>query len=83
MRQTSQNLTGPAVKHLRKRLGLKQDELAARLCRKGWDCSENTVSKIEAGFRRVNDFEAHMLAQVLGVEIQEIFPPKAVKPRRR
>lgn len=82
MQQNSQNLTGPAVRRLRKQLGLKQDELAARLCRKGWDCSENTVSKIEAGFRRVNDFEAHMLAQVLGVEIQDIFPTKTAKPGR-
>ncbi|HRH98290.1 MAG TPA: helix-turn-helix transcriptional regulator [Prosthecobacter sp.] len=40
----------------------------------GWDLSRETLSKIEAGLRRVNDAEVMMLAKVLGCELKDMFP---------
>jgi transcriptional regulator with XRE-family HTH domain len=56
---------------------LDQDELAARLTRLGWNCSENTVSKIEAGYRRVIDEEVALIARALGVQPGDLFPSGA------
>ena len=69
-----QNIIGPAVRRLRVEQGLTQDAFATRCQLAGWDLSRETLSKIEAGLRRVNDAEVMMLAKVLGCVIQDIFP---------
>ena len=71
---TSQNIVGPAVRRLRVEQELSQDALAARCQVAGWDVSRETLSKIEAGLRRVNDAEVMMLAKILGCKIKELFP---------
>lgn len=58
-------------------MGIDQDDLAARLGRIGWITSENVLSKIEAGFRRVSDEEVVYLAQALRVPIPDLFPSSA------
>lgn len=69
-----QNIIGPAVRRIRVEKGLTQDAFAARCQLAGWDLSRETLSKIEAKLRRVNDAEVMMLAKVLGCDIQELFP---------
>jgi transcriptional regulator with XRE-family HTH domain len=69
-----QNIIGPAVRRLRVEQGLTQDAFAARCQLAGWDLSRETLSKIEAGLRRVNDAEVMMLAKVLGCELKDMFP---------
>ncbi len=69
-----QNVVGAEVARQRRALGLGQSDLAARLTRLGWDCSENLVSKIEAGFRRVIDEESVLLARALGLPPGALFP---------
>ncbi len=76
-----QNLVGPQVARVRRALGLGQGDLAARLTRLGWDASENLVSKIEAGFRRVIDEEIVLLARALGITPGELFPRDARSKR--
>lgn len=71
---SKQNLIGPAIRRLRVKHDLTQDALAARCQVAGWDLSRETLSKIEAQLRRVNDAEVHMLAHVLRCEMRELFP---------
>ncbi len=80
------NIVGLAVQEKRHALGIDQDELAARLGRIGWTTSENVLSKIEAGFRRVSDEEVVLLAMALRVSVSDLFPASridAFRIRRR
>ncbi len=69
-----QNIIGSTVRRMRVDMGITQDALSARCQLAGWDMSRETLSKIEAGLRRVNDAEALMMAFVLRCEIKELFP---------
>lgn len=67
---------------------LSQEELAARLELDGWKISRGTLSKIEAGLRRVADFEVLALAKTLKVSPdwlldKELFDATLKKGRRR
>lgn len=68
------NIVGVQIREVRRSLHLDQDELAARLARLGWDCSENLISKIEAGYRRVIDEEIVLIARALGVPPSDLLP---------
>lgn len=78
MSAARKNIVGLAVREKRHALDLDQDELAARLGRIGWTTSENVLSKIEAGFRRVSDEEVVFLALALRVSISDLFPAAKV-----
>lgn len=43
-------------------MGLTQNGLAVRCNLRGWDVSRATVSKIEAGIRRVTDAELFLIS---------------------
>jgi transcriptional regulator with XRE-family HTH domain len=68
------NLVGPQVRQLRTRNGWSQASLAAKLQVEGWDVSRESLAKLEARFRRVPDCELLFLAEVLGVEVIDLFP---------
>jgi hypothetical protein len=57
--------------------------LTARCARVGWDIGENIIAKVEAQFRCVTDREITYLARALGVEVQALFPPDALKRRAK
>jgi HTH-type transcriptional regulator, cell division transcriptional repressor len=67
-----QNIVGKRVQEARLKFkpSLSQEELAARLQLDGWKISRGTLSKIEAGLRRVTDFELLALAKTLKVTPQ-------------
>lgn len=69
-----QNIIGATVRRIRVEMELTQDALAARCQLAGWDLSRETLSKIEAGLRRVNDAEVFMMAFVLRCEVQKLLP---------
>lgn len=69
-----QNIIGPSVRRIRVEKELTQDAFAARCQVAGWDLSRETLSKIEACLRRVNDAEVMMLAKILGCKITDLFP---------
>ncbi|WP_397382458.1 helix-turn-helix transcriptional regulator [Prosthecobacter sp.] len=77
-----QNIIGSAVRRIRVENDLTQDAFAARCQLAGWDLSRETLSKIEASLRRVNDAEVMMLAKILGCKITDLFPAntKSVLP---
>ena len=61
------NLCGKRVKEARTRLGLTQENLAAKLQLEGIILERDSVSRIELGTRFVADFELAVLCRVLGV----------------
>ncbi len=67
------NLIGPHLAAARRLAGLGQGDVAARCTLAGWECSENTISKIESGFRCVADAEVVLLARALGVKLAALF----------
>ena len=61
------NICGKRVKEARKKLGLSQDDLAARLQVSGVIIERNSISRIESSARFVADYELLALANILKV----------------
>jgi len=59
---------------LRLRKGWTQGDLAIKLQIFGWDTSRESESKLEKQRRRVPDLELFVLARVLGVDSDYLFP---------
>ena len=70
------NIIGPQLRKLRYAAEMSQPELAAKCQRFGWDIERDTIAKIESGTRWVADAELVVLAKVLGVEINALFPSR-------
>jgi len=68
-----QNLVGPQIMALRRRLGLSQEELAAKCGVLGWDMSRGTLAKIESQVRCVSDKEILILAKALKVKLEALY----------
>jgi len=77
MAKRFRNCIGPQVRELRKKKGLTQDQLAARLQLAGLHSFDRvTVAKIESQIRSVYDFEISVLIEVLGIPFEELFPSR-------
>jgi transcriptional regulator with XRE-family HTH domain len=61
------NICGERVRAARKKLGLTQDDLAARLQVLGVEIERNSISRIESGDRFVADYELLTLSNILKV----------------
>ena len=61
------NICGAKVKSARKKQGLSQENLAARLQVEGINIERDSVSRIEIGTRFVADYELAALCKVLNV----------------
>jgi transcriptional regulator with XRE-family HTH domain len=59
---------------IRIRKGWSQDRLATKLQLLGWDTSRESVTRLENGDRRVPDLELFVVAKVLGVKTDDLFP---------
>lgn len=82
MARRFRNLVGPKVRLLRGRLGLTQDQFAARLQLAGLaNFDRVTVAKVESQIRSVFDFELLVLSRVLHVDANELIavPQSTVK----
>lgn len=64
------NICGRKVREARKKAGLKQEELAARLQVEGINIERDSISRLEKGKRFVADYELKVIAKVLAVEIE-------------
>ncbi len=76
------NNVGPQVRRRRYALGWSQSVLAAKLQIAGFDISRSGVSKIEARLSYVDDKTLLYLAEVLKVQLQELFPTRPPGNRR-
>ena len=61
------NLIGARVESIRKKQGMKQKELLAKLQIRGIDMNASSLSKLEGQIRGVSDLELFALSQVLEV----------------
>lgn len=73
MAQPLKNLVGREVQRRRNEAKLSQEKFAGACQRAGWDLSRGTLSKIEAGLRRVNDGEVFLLCAVLKCDVADLF----------
>ena len=68
------NVVGPQIQKLRYQMGLTQEEFAARCQVSGFDISRGTLSQIEAQLRCVTDLELFLLARILKVSTENLYP---------
>ena len=57
----------------RKKFKLTQKQLSEKLQMRGYEFDRLTIQRIEAGHRFVADYEVKALAEVLDVDINELF----------
>ena len=76
MEQARQNVVGVTIRKLRSEQDLTQELLSARCGVAGYEISRGTLAKIEAQIRGVSDIELFVIAQVLGVPMESLFPPR-------
>lgn len=75
------NLCGPVVRKARFRLGLSQEQLAAKGQLMGWDVSRDILAKIEGQTRWVSDMELVLLAELLEIDVRKLLTPVRVAVR--
>lgn len=68
------NIVGEQVRLLRKKAGLSQEELAARVQLAGLDLTQKAISRIETGSRVVPDYELLYLCRALHVSLTTLLP---------
>src|SRR5205807_10634131 len=68
------NVIGPQVRKLRTQRGWTQGDLAAKLQLFGWDTSRESVTRLENQDRRVADAELFVVAKILSVKTDDLFP---------
>jgi len=61
------NSCGERVRVAREKLGLSQEQLAAKVQLQGHSLTQKAISRIESGIRVVPDFEVPLLAAALNV----------------
>ncbi|MGD0349089.1 MAG: helix-turn-helix transcriptional regulator [Verrucomicrobiota bacterium] len=62
------------MRKLRRQKGWTQDQFAIKMQLQGWDTSRGTVTSLENQQRRVPDLELFILARILGVKLENLFP---------
>ncbi len=68
------NVVGPQVRRIRSQRELSQAELAVRLQLAGLDWGRVALAKIESQIKKVSDAELFVIAKILRVEMEELFP---------
>jgi DNA-binding XRE family transcriptional regulator len=76
------NVVGTQIRKARRKLGLTQEALATRCQLAGLDISRSTMGQIEARLRYVTDGELIVLASLLGVTVDELYPEDILKRHR-
>jgi len=77
------NIVGKEIQKRRYELDLTQEQFATQCQLHGLDISRGTVSQIEAQIRCVTDSELFLLATVLGVSTESLYPSSFKKAKRR
>ena len=73
------NVVGHQIRKLRGKLDLTQEQLAANCQLVGLDISRSTLGQIEARLRYVTDEELMVLASLLGVTADQLYPEDLLK----
>lgn len=67
------NLIGQNIEKARKRAGISQEQLSAKLEVHGLSICRDSICRIEKGTRLVTDYETVMIAYVLNISIDVLF----------
>lgn len=70
------NICGERVRMARLAKRISQETLAAKMQTLGVNIAQDAISNIEAGRRRVLDYELRAFATVLQVPIEELLEPE-------
>jgi transcriptional regulator with XRE-family HTH domain len=76
------NVVGPKIRKARRKLGLTQEAFAARCQLAGLDISRSTLGQIEARLRYVSDEELIVIASLLGVSTDALYPDEITRRLR-
>ena len=68
------NLVGQKVEQLRKARGIKQRDFISRMQTMGLDINTTSYSKLEGQIRIASDREIYVIAKILNVPIDDLFP---------
>lgn len=68
------NLVGQKVEQLRKARGIKQRDFISRMQTMGLDINPTSYSKLEGQIRIASDREVYVIAKILNVPIDDLFP---------
>ena len=66
------NLAGKRIRELRRKAGWTQAQLAAKLQTEGYLIEQKAISRIEAGYRVIPDYELPVFAVVLNKTLDEL-----------
>jgi len=80
---TLKNVVGPVIRRLRNERDWSQEDLAAKLQLKGWDCTRSWLAKIEAQQVYVKDFQLLYFCAVLGAELKELYSTLSISKLSR
>ncbi|MEI8234895.1 MAG: helix-turn-helix transcriptional regulator [Verrucomicrobiota bacterium] len=69
------NVLGPQIQKIRKAKGWSQVKMVQKIQLKGWGVERTVMTKIEKGRRCLTDYELLVIAQVLGVTLNDLLPP--------
>jgi len=81
-KQYPANVVGPQIRKLRGKLGLTQEQLVANCQLAGLDISRSTLGQIEARLRYVTDEELIVVASLVGVPLEALYPEELLKRYR-
>ncbi len=79
MEQPQRNVVGGKIRRLRVEREISQLILSTRCSRLGYELTRSTLAKIEAGIRAVSDVELFLIAHVLDVGIENLYPSDFLK----
>ena len=68
------NIVGENIERLRKEKGIKQKEFIAKIQLKGCDMNPTSYSKLEGQVRSATDKELFVIAKILEVPMEALFP---------
>ena len=71
------NLVGEHIELLRKTRKIKQKDFIARMQTLGCDINPTSYSKLEGQLRSATDKELLVIAHILDVKIEELYPQEA------
>jgi transcriptional regulator with XRE-family HTH domain len=72
----AKNIVGLKVVETRLKQGIKQKDFLAQLQVLGMDISATSLSRLEGQYRLVQDFEVVILAEALGITVNELLGVK-------
>jgi transcriptional regulator with XRE-family HTH domain len=79
--QLLSNVSGPLIRKFRNRLGLTQEQFAAKLQMAGLDVSRSSLSKVEAQLTWIGEREMYYYSAVLKVSLLDLYP--TLEPGKR